>query len=76
MLLRPGVIEDTYLDPIVTFQVRDSDPSVNDGAYGYVHLNLSYLPRGQPFEKWAIMDMIPEYVVCAKLRISHVFLFM
>ena len=57
----PGDIEDTYLDPIVTLKVMDGDPGVSREPYGYVHLNLSYMPRGMVREDWAIMDIIPEY---------------
>jgi len=51
----------TYLDPIVTLKVMDGDPGVSREPYGYVHLNLSYMPRGMVREDWAVMDIIPEY---------------
>ena len=41
--------------------VMDGDPSVAPEPYGFVHLNLAYMPRGMSKEGWAIMDMIPEY---------------
>ena len=50
-----------FLEPIVTMMVMDGDPSVAPEPYGFVHLNLAYMPRGMSKEGWAIMDMIPEY---------------
>ena len=39
----------------------DGDPGVSKEPYGYVSLNLSYMPRGMTKEDWAVMAIIPEY---------------
>ena len=55
-------IEDQMLDPILTISVVDGDPSVAPEPYAFLHLDLTYLPRGQPKEEWSVMEMIPGYV--------------
>ena len=60
--LFPPQIEDQMLDPILTISVVDGDPSVAPEPYAFLHLDLTYLPRGQPKEEWTVMEMIPGYV--------------
>ena len=57
----PSQIEDQLLDPILTISVVDGDPSVAPEPYAFLHLDLTYLPRGQPKEEWGVMEMIPGY---------------
>lgn len=50
------------LAPILTVSVCDGDPSVAPEPYAFLHLDLTYLPRGMSREEWAVMEMIPGYV--------------
>ena len=55
-------IEDQMLDPILTISVVDGDPSCAPDPYAFLHLNMTFLPRGMSREDWTYMEMIPGYV--------------
>ena len=55
-------IEDQMLNPVLTLAVVDGDPSVAPEPYAFLHLDMTYLPRGMNKEEWTVMEMIPGYV--------------